>query len=66
MASILVVDDEQSMREFLEILLRKEGHEVETEADAAAAIARAQAAPFDPSSPTCGSAAAAGSTCCAR
>ena len=28
MAKILVVDDEQSMREFLEILLSKEGHEV--------------------------------------
>jgi two-component system response regulator PilR (NtrC family) len=47
MASILVVDDEQSMREFLEILLRKGGHEVTSEADAAAAIARAQSASFD-------------------
>ena len=28
MAKILVVDDEQSMREFLEILLTKEGHDV--------------------------------------
>jgi two-component system response regulator PilR (NtrC family) len=41
------VDDEQSMRELLEILLRKEGYEVAAEADAAAAIARAQATPFD-------------------
>jgi len=47
MASILVVDDERSMREFLEILLAKEGHEVQVEADAAAAIARAQATPYD-------------------
>ncbi|HIN86317.1 MAG TPA: sigma-54-dependent Fis family transcriptional regulator, partial [Myxococcales bacterium] len=28
MAKVLLVDDEASMREFLEILLRKEGHEV--------------------------------------
>ncbi len=47
MASILVVDDEQSMREFLEILLRKEGHEVVTEAEATGAIARAQGTSFD-------------------
>src|SRR5690242_13687591 len=40
MASILVVDDEPSMREFLDILLRKEGHEVSAAADAAAALAR--------------------------
>src|SRR5512142_655625 len=38
MASILVVDDERSMRELLEILLRKQGHEVTTAADAAAAL----------------------------
>jgi two-component system response regulator PilR (NtrC family) len=38
MASILVVDDEASMREFLEILLTKEGHRVATAADAAAAL----------------------------
>ena len=30
MAKILVVDDEQSMREFLEIMLTKEGYEVIT------------------------------------
>ncbi len=47
MASILIVDDERSMREFLEILLRKEGHEVESEGDPAAAIARARAVTFD-------------------
>jgi two-component system response regulator PilR (NtrC family) len=40
MASILVVDDEPSMREFLEILLRKRGHEVVTSPDLAGALAR--------------------------
>ncbi len=40
MASILVVDDEPSMREFLEILLRKRGHEVATSPDLAGALAR--------------------------
>jgi len=40
MASILVVDDEQSMREFLEILLRKQGHEVTCAPDVAGALAR--------------------------
>jgi two-component system response regulator PilR (NtrC family) len=47
MASILVVDDEQSMREFLEILLRKGGHELTLEADVPAALARLQGAAFD-------------------
>jgi two-component system response regulator PilR (NtrC family) len=47
MASILVVDDEQSMREFLEILLRKENHEVEAVADLDAAVKRLGAAPVD-------------------
>ncbi len=28
MAQILVVDDERSMQEFLEILLQREGHDV--------------------------------------
>src|SRR5512133_2383996 len=40
MASVLVVDDERSMREFLEILLRKHGHEVCVAGDVAAALAR--------------------------
>jgi two-component system response regulator PilR (NtrC family) len=40
MASILVVDDERSMRELLEILLRKQGHEVSAAADVAGALAR--------------------------
>ena len=30
MASVLVVDDERSMRDFLKILLEKEGHKVAT------------------------------------
>jgi two-component system response regulator PilR (NtrC family) len=47
MATILVVDDERSMREFLEILLRKQGHEVATAQDAAAALARAAQGDLD-------------------
>src|SRR5512138_1413559 len=47
MASILVVDDERSMREFLEILLRKQGHEVAIAADVGAALARASAGDLD-------------------
>jgi two-component system, NtrC family, response regulator PilR len=41
MASILVVDDEASMREFLEILLAKQGHRVSTASDVAGALRRA-------------------------
>jgi two-component system response regulator PilR (NtrC family) len=40
MAAILVVDDEASMREFLQILLAKQGHRVEAAADVKAALAR--------------------------
>jgi two-component system response regulator PilR (NtrC family) len=40
MAAILVVDDEASMREFLEILLRKQGHRVHAAPDVKAALAR--------------------------
>ncbi|HEY7726566.1 MAG TPA: sigma-54 dependent transcriptional regulator [Anaeromyxobacteraceae bacterium] len=47
MASILVVDDEPSMREFLEILFRQQGHEVSTAADVKGALARAAQAPLD-------------------
>ncbi len=47
MASILVVDDERSMREFLEILLQKAGHEVALEADAAGALTRVSSGAFD-------------------
>lgn len=38
MASILVVDDERSMRDFLKILLEKEGHEVHAAEHAEAAL----------------------------
>ena len=56
MAKILVVDDERSMREFLEILLRKQGHEVSTAADARrGARPRRRRATSTSSSPTCGS-----------
>jgi two-component system response regulator PilR (NtrC family) len=47
MASVLVVDDEQSMREFLEILLQKQGHEVVTASDVKGALARTAQTPFD-------------------
>jgi two-component system, NtrC family, response regulator PilR len=40
MASILVVDDERSMREFLEILLAKQGHAVATAEDLSGAVRR--------------------------
>ena len=38
MASILVVDDERSMRDFLKILLQKEGHQIQTAANAVTGI----------------------------
>ena len=44
MAKILVADDELSMRQFLEILLKKEGHEVVCAADGEEALSRFQAA----------------------
>lgn len=47
MTSILVVDDEQSMRDFLKILLLKEGYSVETRADGASALACMEETPFD-------------------
>jgi len=47
MASILVVDDEQSMREFLQILLAKQGHEVQVADGAPAALARAAEGDLD-------------------
>jgi two-component system response regulator PilR (NtrC family) len=39
MASILVVDDERSMRDFLKILLEKEGHDVSTAESGESALA---------------------------
>lgn len=47
MASILVVDDELSMREFLTILLEKEGYGVRAAADGKSALALLEAQPFD-------------------
>src|SRR3954471_8289198 len=47
MARLLVVDDEHSMRVFLEVLLSRAGHTVETAADARGAIAKLSAGEFD-------------------
>ena len=46
-ARILVVDDERSMREFLEILLRKEGYDVTTVGDVDAALVALDSDDFD-------------------
>jgi two-component system response regulator PilR (NtrC family) len=47
MASILVVDDELSMREFLKILLEKEGYRVTTAAEGKTALLLAEQHHFD-------------------
>ena len=47
MARILVVDDENSMREFLEIMLNKEGYQVATAAGGGEAIDILEKKPFD-------------------
>src|SRR3954454_9498239 len=47
MARVLVVDDEHSMRVFLEVLLSRAGHSVEVASDAASAIVKASAGEFD-------------------
>jgi CheY-like chemotaxis protein len=47
MAKILVADDELSMRQFLEILLKKEGHEVFCAGDGQEALSRFQDDPVD-------------------
>src|SRR5713226_898668 len=47
MAYILVVDDEQSIREVLEIAFRKQGHRVELAATAEAAKKRLESQIFD-------------------
>lgn len=44
---ILVVDDEPGMREFLEIMLEKEGYNVETTADGRRAVEKIESKPFD-------------------
>ena len=46
-ARILVVDDERSMREMLEILLRREGHDVRVAENGTRAVALLQSQPFD-------------------
>ena len=46
-ARILVVDDEQSMREFLEIFLRREGYDVVTAADVDTAVTHLEADEID-------------------
>lgn len=47
MGKILVVDDEQSMRDFLAIMLKKEGHEVSTAENGRDALKAVQAEIFD-------------------
>jgi two-component system response regulator PilR (NtrC family) len=47
MADVLVVDDERSIREFLEILLKRGGHKVRLAEDATGGIARLKEAPAD-------------------
>jgi len=46
-ARILVVDDERSMREFLEICFRREGYDVATAADVDSALALLEADDYD-------------------
>jgi len=46
-AKILVVDDEESMCQFLSIMLRKDGHEVRTAGSGQEALAIAAEEPFD-------------------
>src|SRR6185436_19361103 len=47
MGRVLVVDDEQSMREFLAICLRRAGHEVAVSDSGAAALASLEKRPAD-------------------
>lgn len=47
MSKILVVDDEQSLRDFLAIMLKKEGHEVVTAENGDTALKAVQAEIFD-------------------
>ena len=47
MPAILVVDDELSMREFLKILLEKEGYDVTPVAEATSAIDQISSGSFD-------------------
>jgi two-component system response regulator PilR (NtrC family) len=47
MAKLLIVDDDLSLREFLSIFLRKEGHEVEVAANGLKALELLAESPFD-------------------
>ena len=47
MAKILIVDDDQGMRELLEIMLLREGYQITTEADAVKALNRCRKEAFD-------------------
>src|SRR2546423_14882286 len=47
MANVLVCDDERSIRELLEIALRKEGHKVETVNSGELAIRKIESARYD-------------------
>lgn len=47
MAKILVVDDDQGMREFLEIMMTREGYQVMTASDAGKALIRCRKETFD-------------------
>jgi len=47
MANVLVCDDERSIRELLEIALRKEGHKVETVSSGELAIRKMESARYD-------------------
>ncbi len=47
MTSILIIDDELSMREFLKILLDKEGYKISTAADAHRALQLMETHDFD-------------------
>jgi two-component system response regulator PilR (NtrC family) len=47
MTKILIVDDEQSMRDFLAIMLKKEGHDVVTAENGAGALKAIEAEIFD-------------------
>ncbi|MCX5896703.1 MAG: response regulator, partial [Proteobacteria bacterium] len=47
MPRLLIVDDEQGIREMLEIYLQREGYEVMTAADGETALAYCKKMPFD-------------------
>jgi len=47
MSRILVVDDESSMRDFFDILLRREDHQVETASGGEEAIEKVSRTDFD-------------------